>query len=171
MQKLKNRKLGKAIALIKTDSFGYTLLEMLIVVLVLSIIVGVSIPYAVNFVAKSREESDISAIQRACAKYEANYYIDGVIIPLINGGDVEDFVNSVITSEHIDLNYNNDGSFGAMPIKVENGFAYITYRPRHSNGKQLYNWRLKLTNVSFEDEARAPGWTPPVPIIPEPADP
>lgn len=160
-----------AVASVKDDIGGYTLLEMLLVVIILAIVVSISIPYVNIMVADSREKSDIAAIRRACAKYEADYYLGGSPVVPEDGGSVQDFLRSVADGEDIELYFDNDGGYGAMPISVADGCADITYKPRHANSGQEYHWRLKIGSISLEDEERAPDWTPEPPMIPEPADP
>lgn len=161
---------GKSrLSLRKRSRGGYTLIEMLAAVLILAIVVIVSVPYVGVLISKSREESDISFIRQACARYEADYYTDDYAPPITDGENIEDFVRSMITNEQVNINYIDDGGFGAMPICVENGYACIIYKPRHANDKKECRWQLRLQNAGFEDEARAPKWAAPAPPACEPA--
>lgn len=149
---------------------GFTLMEMLTVVMIVAIIVSVSLPVLSGLMQKSREERDISLIKQAAAKYEADGYIDGGVPELRDGEAVSEFIGEVLPDETDGLYFINDGGFGALPIAVSGGYAYITYKPRLANDKKEVLLRLKLVGISREDQERAPAWTPQPPIIPEPAE-
>lgn len=168
---MRNLPVDNRLRLNKRDSFGFTLIEMLVVVLVIALLAGTAAPQVSHLIAYNKEAQDVSNIRQACAKYEADYYLDETIGSSFADRDVQTLIDSMITNEQAELNYNQDNGYGAMAIDVRDGYAYITYNPRYVNDKQPYEWRLKLGLQSFDDEERAPEWIPDAPDPPDPPDP